>query len=84
MKLSITLMQIENEYIASCPELEINCYGSDKGDAIRRIKNVLQFYIASAQELGFEVESLDSMVIEGGNTLPFRDHAIVETPGSVH
>ena len=78
MKLSITLMQLEDEYIASCPELEINCYGSDKGDAIRRIKNVLQFYIASAQELGFEVESLDTMVIEGGNALPFRNHAKAE------
>ena len=84
MKLSITLMQLEDEYIASCPELEINCYGSDRTDAIRRIKNVLQFYIASAQELGFEVESLDTMVIEGGNSLPFRDHAMPSAPESIH
>ena len=84
MKLSITLMQLEDEYIASCPELEINCYGSDRSDAIRRIKNVLQFYIASAQELGFEVESLDTMVIDGGNTLPFRDHAMPSAPESIH
>ena len=84
MKLSITLMQLEDEYIASCPELEINCYGSDRVDAIRRIKNVLQFYIASAQELGFEVESLDTMIIEGEKNLPFSDHSVVETPGSIH
>ena len=84
MKLSITLMQLEDECIASCPELEINCYGSDRTDAIRRIKNVLQFYIASAQELGFEVESLDTMVIEGGNSLPFRGHAMSSAPESIH
>ena len=84
MKLSITLMQLEDEFIASCPELEINCYGSDRTDAIRRIKNVLQFYIASAEELGFEVESLDSMIIEGEKSLPFNSHSVIEAPSSVH
>ena len=84
MKLSITLMQIENEFIASCPELEINCYGCDRVDAIRRIKNVLQFYITSAQELGFDVESLETMVIEGGTPLPFPREQIIAAPESVH
>jgi len=84
MKLSITLLQVDDEFIASCPELEINCYGSDKGDAVRRIKNVLQFYIASAQELGFDVESLDTMIIEGEKHLPFHTHSVINAPESVH
>ena len=49
MKLSIKLMEIEKEIIASCPELDVNCYGVNRGEAIRRLKNVLQFYIDSAQ-----------------------------------
>ena len=65
MKLSIRITKLENEFIANCPELEINCYGIDKLDAVRRIQNVLQFYISSAQELGFDVEDFDTMVVDG-------------------
>ena len=70
MKLSIRLMQADDEYIATCPELEINCYGADRNDAVRRIKNVLQFYLSSAQELGFDVETLETMVIDGDTHMP--------------
>jgi predicted RNase H-like HicB family nuclease len=84
MKLSINIIELENEYIANCPELEINCYGIDKNDAVRRIKNVLQFYIASAQELGFDVEEFDTMIVEGGSNIPFSHHSVVSTPPLVH
>jgi predicted RNase H-like HicB family nuclease len=80
MKLSITVTELDNEYIANCPELEINCYGEDKIDAVRRIKNVLQFYIASAQELGFDVEDFDAMVVEGVTHRTLINNMVIDTP----
>lgn len=65
MKISINLQENNNEFIAICPELEINCYGTNKNEAIRRIKNVLQFYIHSAKELGLDVEKVESLTVEG-------------------
>lgn len=65
MKLSVKLVAQNNEFIANCPELDISCYGADRGEAIRRIHNVLFFYIQSAKELGLEIESFDSISIEG-------------------
>lgn len=65
MKLSIVLVEAEREFIATCPELNINCYGADKGEAVRRLKNVLQFYIESAKEFGLEVENIDALILEG-------------------
>jgi hypothetical protein len=84
MKLSIRIIELENECIANCPELEINCYGSDRDDAVRRIRNVLQFYISSAQELGFDVEEFDAMILEGSVHLPHTKHGIVDAPSSIH
>lgn len=65
MKLNVKLVATENEFIASCPELDVNCYGQNKDEAIRRLKNVLQFYIDSAQELGLDVEYLEELSIDG-------------------
>ena len=48
-----------------CPELDVNCYGFDRNEAIRRLKNVLQFYIDSAQEFGLEVERFEAISIDG-------------------
>jgi hypothetical protein len=84
MKLSIRVTKLENEFIANCPELEINCYGIDKMDAVRRIQNVLQFYISSAQELGFDVEDFDSMVIDGEVPFTCATNQVVEAPTSIH
>lgn len=70
MKLSIKLIPNHEEIIANCPELDINCYGSDKAEAIRRIKKVIHFYVDSAKELGLDVESLDEISIEGETNLP--------------
>jgi predicted RNase H-like HicB family nuclease len=61
MKITINLIQQENEFIAVCPELDINCYGKDKSDAIRRIHSVIDFYIQSAKELGFDVTEFKEM-----------------------
>ena len=64
MKITIDIIQQENEFIAVCPELDINCYGKDKADAIRRIQNVILFYIESAKELGFDVNKLEEILVE--------------------
>ncbi|MBN2158731.1 MAG: hypothetical protein JW807_04995 [Spirochaetes bacterium] len=65
MKLSIKIIQSQDEIIANCPELDINCYGADKDEAIRRIKKVINFYVDSAKELGLDVEALSEISIEG-------------------
>ncbi|MBN1495564.1 MAG: hypothetical protein JXA07_02270 [Spirochaetes bacterium] len=73
MKLSIRLIPNHEEIIANCPELDINCYGSDKAEAIRRIKKVIYFYVDSAKELGLDVESLDEISVEGEPDLPLAE-----------
>ncbi len=65
MKISVKLIENEHEIIANCPELDINCYGTTKGEAIRRIKSVINFYVESARELGLNVENLQEIQIEG-------------------
>ncbi len=70
MKITIKLLDNEQEVIASCPELDINCYGSDRNEAIRRIRNVIQFYIESARELGLDVENLYHISVEGEKKQP--------------
>ncbi len=68
MKLSAEIIKSEKEYIARCPELDINCYGADKKEAVRRLKNVIQFYIDSAKELGLQIEGLIAISINGETT----------------
>ncbi len=71
MDISITLIEDGKEYIANCPELDINCYGASEEEATRRIKNVINFYIDSAKEFGVNVSSLKG---EGGEPpIPFNE-----------
>ena len=65
MNISIKLIDNGSEYIANCPELDINCYGSDREDALRRIKAVIHFYINSAKELGISINPLKDLSLEG-------------------
>lgn len=67
MKIHVKFITAENEIIANCPELDVNCYGTNKDEAIRRLVNVLQFYIDAAQDLGLEVEQLETILIDGEN-----------------
>ncbi|MFA5518282.1 MAG: hypothetical protein WDA74_03420 [Spirochaetota bacterium] len=55
MNISINLINTGTEFIANCPELDINCYGSDKEEAMQRIRKVIAFYIESAKELGLDI-----------------------------
>lgn len=71
MNISIKVIDNGSEYIANCPELDINCYGADRNEAIRRIKEVIHFYISSAKEMGLDVLPLRELSIEGKrNSLP--------------
>ncbi len=65
MNISIKLIDNGSEYIANCPELDINCYGSDKNEALRRIRAVISFYINSAKELGITINPLKDISFEG-------------------
>ncbi len=58
MDISIKLIENGNEYIANCPELDINCYGANEDEAMRRIKEVINFYIDSAREMGISITPL--------------------------
>ena len=81
MKISVKLVEKNNEFIATCPELDINCYAGNKNEAIRRIQDVIHFYIESAQEFGFDVESMTELVIDGkkqGELSPIKLHAVSE------
>ena len=76
MKISIKLVENKNEFIANCPELDINSYGSSRSDAVRRLISVLKFYIETARELGLEVEQLDKIVIDGE-----KDYGLIDNNG---
>jgi hypothetical protein len=65
MKISVNLIENGTEIIANCPELDINCYANTKDEAVRRIKNVITFYMESARELGLDVQNLSELTIEG-------------------
>ena len=84
MKLSIKLIQNHKEIIANCPELDINCYGSDRNEAIRRIKNVINFYVDSAKELGLDVESLTEISVEGETDQPMDETANCNHPNTIN
>jgi predicted RNase H-like HicB family nuclease len=51
MDLSIKIWQKNNEYVASCPELDVHCFGPDQAKATERLKSVIQFYFDSAQDM---------------------------------
>ncbi len=67
MKLSAEIIKSEKEYIARCPELDINCYGYNRNEAIRRLRSVIRFYISSAKELGLEIDELTAISLNGEN-----------------
>lgn len=70
MRITVNLIKMDNEFIANCPELDINCYGENKHEALKRIQNVIYFYIDSAKELGLDVENLQEIMIDGEATKP--------------
>ena len=56
MDLSVNVWKKNQEYVASCPELEIFCYGIDEKQARARLKKVISFYAETAVDLGYDVD----------------------------
>jgi hypothetical protein len=84
MKISVKLIEHNDEIIANCPELDINCYGSDKSEAVRRIKRVINFYINSAKELGLDVENLGEISIEGEKNVDVESDMTLRSNNSIN
>lgn len=57
MILSVKIIKSRYDYIARCPDLDVNCYGKNEEDALNRMKHVIQFYLDAAEEFGIEIES---------------------------
>lgn len=86
MRITIKTLETETEVIATCPELDINCYGPSKNDAIRRLVSVLHFYIDAARDLGLDVNSFDSFTVDdepGSRPLHTAEYCRAE-PAAVH
>ena len=85
MKIHIKIVELENEFIANCPELDVNCYGASRSEAVRRLVSVLQFYVDSAQELGLDVDRLDTVLVDGEKcTSTVSQELIHQCTGSIH
>ena len=64
MDISVKVWQNEGQFIASCPELDIFTYGTNQGQARRRLQQVLVFYAETAPEMGYKImpaEIIDSL-----------------------
>jgi predicted RNase H-like HicB family nuclease len=48
----------DGKYIATCPRLEIYSYGDNIETTINRMKEIVKFYIESAEELGISLEEV--------------------------
>lgn len=55
MDLSVKVWEKDGEYVASCPELDVFCYGVSKTQANQRLKKVILFYAETAGELGYQI-----------------------------
>jgi hypothetical protein len=84
MKLSIKILQSHDEIIANCPELDINCYGSDRDEAVRRIRKVIDFYVDSAKELGLDVDSFSDISVEGEMNRGTAGGYVIAHPESIN
>ncbi|HNX24684.1 MAG TPA: hypothetical protein PKG60_11610 [Spirochaetota bacterium] len=83
MNISIKLIDNGSEYIANCPELDINCYGSDRDEALRRIRAVINFYINSAKELGISINPLKNLSFDG-NDINFYASQTLQNSNSIN
>jgi predicted RNase H-like HicB family nuclease len=85
VKIHIKIVELEKEFIANCPELDVNCYGASRSEAVRRLVSVLQFYVDSAQELGLDVDRLDTVLVDGEKcTSPISQELMHQCTGSIH
>ena len=57
MDLTIKVLKKEKEYVASCPELDVFCYGKTAQIARERIKKVIVFYAETATQMGYNIDT---------------------------
>ena len=84
MKISVNLIQRNDEFVANCPELDISCFAKSKSDAIFRMQNIISFYIESAQEYGLDVESMTELVIDGEQHRNFEQSNFHAAPATLN
>ena len=51
MMLSIEIYKKSENFMAYCPELDITSYANSSKQAVKRLKEVIRFYIQSADEI---------------------------------
>lgn len=60
--MEVSLLQVVKEetqdYIASYPKLQIYSYGKTVHEALSRLKEIIKFYLESAEELNTNIEGL--------------------------
>ena len=66
VELSIKIWQKGGEFVDSCHELDVFCYGQDYNQARNRLKKVIVFYAETASQLGYEIDTKD--ILESLNT----------------
>lgn len=69
MYFSVEVYRKDKEtFVASCPEMGVYSYGRTVEQAVDRLKQVVQFYLESSEELGLSLEEM-------GIGAPFADGA---------
>ena len=71
MELSIKVWPKDEEFVASCPELDVFCYGKTHDQARKRLKKVIVFYAETASQLGYDIDTADLL-------------SSLEMPGSIN
>jgi len=84
MRISIRLAERNNEIIANCPELDINCYGKNKEEAVKRLKSIIHFYLDAAKTFGLDIEKPQAIAIEGETNYDLTDSFIFASPESIN
>jgi len=59
VELSIKVWKKEEEFVASCPELDVFCYGIDRNQAMSRLRKVIVFYANTATDLGYKIDPVE-------------------------
>ena len=61
MQLDITIQQKGEQFQATCSSLNIHAFGDTQARAVVRLKLILQFYMETATEFGYNVDGQDDI-----------------------
>lgn len=54
----------DNTYVASCPKLDVYSHGETLNKAVNRLREIVNFYVEAADELGLSLEELCGANVE--------------------